>query len=304
MKHRLASQVRIFCGASLILFLALKPPLAQGAPAQDVVAHPPAPRQETQAQNAHLASHHAVYNLTLGTTGAGSNVSDIRGQLVYDFQGSACQGYTLNTRLVTEVFDREGKPSISDIRSESWEDAGGNHFRFSTSQYADGKLSESSKGGARRSPNNPGAVILHLEKPQKTYLTLTGKILFPTQHSLSLLRAALAGQTRLQADIYDGSEKGTKVYETSSVIGAPLALSANSQLPSIKNSEVLDNLPSWPVVVSYYEKGANKDGLPAYEVSFRMYANGVSRKLKLDYGNFSLDGELSSIEFPETKPCP
>src|SRR5208282_351006 len=113
------------------------------------------------------------YNLTLGDTGAGSNVSDIRGQLVYEFQGSACQGYSLNTRLVTEVFDREGKPSVSDIRSESWEDVSGDHFRFSTAQYADGKLSESTKGSARRAANNPGTVIVHLEKPQRAYLTLT-----------------------------------------------------------------------------------------------------------------------------------
>ncbi len=301
MKRRLASQVRTFCGASLTLFLALCPALAQGAPTQDVAARPPALKQETP-ENAQLVSHRAVYNLALAATGAGSNVTDIRGRLVYDFQGSACQGFTLNTRLVTEVFDREGKPSVSDIRSESWEDASGEHFRFSTSQYADGKLSESTKGSARR-PNRD-TVIVRLEKPQRSYLTLTGKILFPTQHSLNLLRSALAGQTRLQADIYDGSEKGTKVYETSSVIGAPLELSANSQLPSIKNSAILDNIPSWPVVVSYYEQGPKKDGLPSYEISFRMYGNGVSRKLKLDYGTFSLDGELSSVEFLETKPCP
>ncbi len=304
MKHRLASQLRTLCGASLALFLALKPALAQGAPAQDLAAHSPALRQEAPAQDAQLVPHRAVYSLTLAETGAGSNVTDIRGQLVYDFQGSACLGYTLNTRLITEVFDREGKPSTSDIRSESSEDASGDHFRFSTSQFTDGKLSETTRGSARRAPNNPSTVIVHLEKPQRTFLTRTGRILFPTQHSLSLLRTALAGQTRLQADIYDGSEKGTKVYETSSVIGGPLELSANSQLPAIKNSARLDNIPSWPVVVSYYEQGPKKDGLPSYEISFRMYANGVSRKLKLDYGTFSLDGELSSIEFPDTKPCP
>jgi hypothetical protein len=251
-----------------------------------------------------LATHRAIYRLTLGDTGAGSNVTDIRGQLIYDFQGSACQGYTLNTRLVTEVFDRDGKPSISDIRSESWEDANGERFRFQTSQYADGKLAESTKGTARRAPGHPDAVAVRLEKPQKTGLTLTGNILFPTQHSLALLKAALGGQTRLQADIYDGSEKGTKMYETSSVIGAPLELSANSQLPAIKNSGALDSIPSWPVVVSYYERTPKKDGLPAYEISFRMYANGVSRKLKLDYGTFSLDGELASIVFLDAKPCP
>jgi hypothetical protein len=303
MKHNPDSLLRLLSGAGVALFLALQPALSQGAPAQDLAAHPPGSQPEPPVQEAVLAPHRAVYRLTLGDTGAGSNVSDIRGELVYDFNGSACHGYTLNTRLVTEVFDRDGKPSTSDIQSESWEDAEGKHFRFSTSQFSNGKQTDSSKGTARRAGRNRGTVFVELEKPKKTSLTLTGKIFFPTQHSLNLLKAAMAGRPRLQADIYDGSEKGTKVYETTSVIGAPLELSANSQLPSIKNAGLLDTVPSWPVVVSYYEPAQKKDGLPAYEVSFRMYANGVSRKLKLDYGSFSLDGELTSIEFHEPKPC-
>ena len=103
--------------------------------------------------------------------------------------------------------------------------------------------------------------------------------------------------------LYDGSEKGVKVYETTTVIGPPLESAANAQLPPVKNSEVLDKIQSWPVVVSYYDQNPKKDGLPSYEVSFRMYANGVSRKLKLDYGTFSLNGELTSIEFLPMKPC-
>ncbi len=303
MKHKLPPAVWAF-SAGLTIVFTLMPALARGAPGQDLAAHAPAVNRELPAPAPKLAPHRAVYRLTLGDTGAGSNVTDIRGQLIYEFQGSACRGYALNTRLITEVFDRDSKPSISDIRSESWEDASGENFRFLTSQYADGKLAESTKGTARRVPRRPDTVMVRLEKPQRGSLTLTGNILFPTQHSLSLLKTALSGQTRLQADIYDGSEKGTKVYETTSIIGAPLELSANSQLPAIKNSGALDTIPSWPVVVSYYEQTPKKDGLPAYEISFRMYANGVSRKLKLDYGTFSLDGELSSIEFLEAKPCP
>jgi hypothetical protein len=302
MKQMLLLSARMLFGAGASLALALVSAVAQGAPAQDLAAHPPVASQSTLPQPA-LAPHRAVYQLTLGETGAGSNVSDIRGQLVYDFQGSVCQGYTLNTRLVTEVFDREGKPNVSDIRSESWEDANGERFRFTTSQYADGKLAESTKGSARRQPQHPETVVVRLEKPQRTSFTLKGNILFPTQHSLNLLRGAFAGTPRLQADIYDGSEKGVKVYETTSLIGGPLELSANSQLPSVKNSNALDTVPSWPVVVSYYDQTPKKDGLPAYEISFRMYSNGVSRKLKLDYGTFSLDGELSSIDFYEEKPC-
>lgn len=268
------------------------------------LAEQPADAQLASPHAITLASHRAVYDLSLDETGAGSNVTDIRGQLIYDFSGTACQGYTLNTRLVTEVFDREGKASMTDIRSESWEDAEGKRFQFNTSQYADNKLSESTKGVARHTGHNQDHVIVDLEKPKRAVLDLSGQILFPTQHSIALLKAALAGQQRLQANIYDGSEKGAKVYETTSIIGPPLQLSANSELPQVKNSEVLATIPSWPVVVSYYDQGPKKDALPSYEVSFRMYENGVSRKLKLDYGTFSLKGELSAIEFLPQKPCP
>ncbi len=255
------------------------------------------------ARSVQLAAHRAVYELSLDRTGAGSNVSDIRGQLIYDFSGSECQGYTLSTRLITEIFDREGKPSTTDIRSESQEDAEGKHFRFNTSQYVNDKMSENTKGVAVRSARSHDIVNVELDKPRRGNLTLSGNVYFPTQHSLAILKAATAGGTRLQADIYDGSENGTKIYETTTVIGAPLELAANAQLPAIKNSETLDAIQSWPVVVSYYDQTPKKDGLPTYEVSFRMYANGVSRKLRLDYGTFSLNGELSAIEFSKTKPC-
>jgi len=290
MKHRFPPQVLLtFLAACIALLAAPRASHAQIAPAAKAVQ---------------LASHRAVYDLTLDKTGAGSNVSDIRGQLIYDFSGSECQGYTLNTRLITEIFDREGKPSTTDIRSESQEDAEGKHFRFTTSQYVNDKLSESTKGFAVRPARSRDIVNVELEKPRRGMLTLSGNVYFPTQHSLAILKAAVTGENRLQADIYDGSEKGTKVYETTTVIGAPLELAANAQLPTIKNSEALDTIQSWPVVVSYYDQSPKKDGLPAYEVSFRMYANGVSRKLKLDYGTFSLNGELSAIEFSKTKPCP
>jgi hypothetical protein len=264
----------------------------------------PAMAQPAPGKAAELSAHRAVYELTLDRTGAGSNVSDIRGQLIYDFTGSACQGYTLNTRLVTEIFDRENKPSVTDIRSESQEDGGSRRLKFNTSQYVNNKLSETTKGTAARSGRGQDGIAVELEKPKRAEFTLTGNIYFPMQHSLAILKAAMAGETRLQADIYDGSEKGVKVYETTTVIGPPLELAANGQLPVVKNAEALDAIQSWPIVVSYYERGQQKDGLPSYEVSFRMYANGVSRKLKLDYGTFALNGELSAIEFSKTKPCP
>jgi hypothetical protein len=45
------------------------------------------------------------------------------------------------------------------------------------------------------------------------------------------------------------------------------------------------------------------EGTPTYELSFRLYANGVSRKLQIDYGTFAISGELTRIDFFEPGKC-
>jgi hypothetical protein len=66
----------------------------------------------------------------------------------------------------------------------------------------------------------------------------------------------------------------------------------------------LSNLKRFPVTVSYFDKEKEKgEQTPAYTLGFELYENGVSRALRLDYGNFALKGELKSIEFFKPTPC-
>ena len=124
------------------------------------------------------------------------------------------------------------------------------------------------------------------------------------QHSIALVEAGRSGQTRLKADLYDGSEKGDKVYETSSTIGREVLPGGNKKLAPVKNVEPLDTLSAWPVTISYYEKGnAGQDAAPAYELGFLFYENGVSRKLVIDYGDFSIKGDLKEITFLDAGPA-
>jgi hypothetical protein len=58
------------------------------------------------------------------------------------------------------------------------------------------------------------------------------------------------------------------------------------------------------VTVSYFDQSANPgDQAPVYSIKFELYENGVSRALVLDYNDFAISGELTSIEIRETKPC-
>jgi hypothetical protein len=274
---------------------------AAATPAQAAVTVP-----QPQAANIELAPHRAIYDMTLGKAAAGANVSDVRGRLVFDFAGSACEGYTLNTRLVTEIVDRDGKSMLTDMRSSTWEQARGERFRFNSSQYQNQRLSEQVVGLASRAKDG-NTVTVAIEKPKKKQTRLNGGSMFPTQHSLSILNAAQNGRSVVQANIYDGSEKGTKYFETTTFIGKPVA-PGESGFKAIPNSEKLDGLVSWPVSISYYEnkdaaRPGGDEGTPTYELSFRLYANGVSRKLLIDYGNFSIAGELTRIDFSEPGKC-
>jgi EipB-like len=269
---------------------------------------PQPPAQPGALSSTALAPHRAIYDMSLVRAAAGANVGEVRGRLVFDFTGSGCEGYTLNTRLVTDIIDRDGKSTVTDLRSTTWEHAKGDKFRFNSSQYLNQRLSEQVAGLASRGRDG-GNVSIALEKPKKRQVRIAGASMFPTQHSLAILDAAQSGRGVVQADIYDGSEKGEKYYETTTFIGKPVPPggAAAGGLKPIANAERLDGLVSWPVSISYYEtqpgKKAHDEGTPTYELSFRLYANGVSRKLMIDYGTFSIAGELSRIDFLEPGKC-
>ena len=250
-----------------------------------------------------LAPHRAVYEITLADSRGGSGVSDLAGRMVYELTGSGCQGYTQNMRFVTRMTNQEGVTSVTDMRSSSWEDAVSKAFRFNSSQYKDTKLEESTDGDAAR--NSTGAEVqVELSKPAKKAVRLKGDTFFPVQHSIALLAAARKGDQFFIADLYDGSEKGEKVYSTASFIGRPKVAGYNKSLPKAENGEKLDGLKSWPISISYYEEGsAASDAMPSYELAFVYFENGVSRRLFIDYGEFAVRGTLKRVEFLEPAKC-
>lgn len=249
-----------------------------------------------------LTPHRAVYDMTLDDARSASGITGIDGRMVFEFTGSACDGYSLNMRMVTQLTDSQGQTNMTDLRSSTWEQGDGDKFRFQSAQYLNDKLSDVTMGRATREP--PKEVIkVKLSQPASAELSLTGKVLFPTQHSLALIDAANAGKTVLQAKIYDGSEKGRKVYDTTAFIGGEVKAGADSgELEKAAKEKGLGELASWPVSIGYFD-AKEGDLTPSYQIDFRLYANGVSRELLIDYGDFSIHGTLSSLEYLKVGDC-
>jgi hypothetical protein len=250
-----------------------------------------------------FAPHRAVYEMQLDERDAARNIAAVRGRMVFDIKGSHCAGYTLSNRMVTRITDAEGGEVVSDIRSETWEDGAGAHFRFDSSQYLDNRLTESLKGEAERQADGK-AIAVKLNPPQASEMNIPGDARFPTQFSLEILEAARNGKRIVQAKVYDGSENGEQVFATTTFIGKAIAPGSEAEQAPDPIGETLSGLRSWPVSISYFDVDSASDTTPSYQLSFRLFENGVSRQLRIDYGTFALTGKLSSLELHEPVPCP
>ena len=60
----------------------------------------------------------------------------------------------------------------------------------------------------------------------------------------------------------------------------------------------------WPVTISYFNENAKSDTLPVYRMSFKLYENGITRDLTMDYGDFVLTGKLAKLELLDKKAAP
>jgi hypothetical protein len=244
-----------------------------------------------------LATHRAFYELTLDANRPGMKVDAARGRIAYEMTGSECSGWTITLRQVTELDSGEGKRTVSDLRSKTWEDFGAKSYRFKVQNYLDQELQEEADGSADRSAEG---FAVRLVRPKRDRVTLRGRILLPTEHINRLLEAAAAGERVYEAKVFDGSPDGRKVYDTLSVVGPAIAEDGNLE-EAVRRPE-LASLKRYPVTISYFEQGAG-ERTPIYVLGFELYENGVSRALRLDYGTFALRGELTTLEFLQPTPC-
>jgi hypothetical protein len=248
-----------------------------------------------------LAPHRAIYELSLAQTRGNATIS-ARGRILYDFSGNACEGYALQFRQVSELDNGEGKVTLSDLRTTTWEDGTAKKLIFKSQNYLNQRLGDHVDGQAERQADK---VAVTLTKPQDKKLDLEAAIVFPTDHMRRIIEAARVGKSILEFPVFDGSETGEKVYNTLTVIGQEIP--PNERVPSdaAAGQQALAGMKRWPITVSYFDRSAKTTGeqSPIYSIKFELYENGVSRALLLDYNDFAISGKLTSLDLKDVKSC-
>jgi hypothetical protein len=253
-----------------------------------------------QAQGAvTLMPHRAVYDLKLDKASEQSGISNISGRMVYEFNGSACEGYTVTFRFVTEI-DTADARRVTDQQTTTFEDGEGQTFNFATKSYIDRALDRELRGTATRQAE---AVDVKIEKPQPNDIKLPATQ-FPTQHMMELVNRAEKGDTFYETTLFDGSDEADKVMTTTIVIGK--ATKEKTGDPETGPLKTLAEDTYWPVDIAYFDLvGEGGEETPDYRTSFKLHANGLTRDLIMDYGDFSMTGTLVDLDVLDqpAKPC-
>jgi hypothetical protein len=246
-----------------------------------------------------LANYRSVHDLSLGD-GGDLDVGSIKGRLVTEFTGSACDGYTTRMRFVTQSTSDEGDTRTDDVRSLMFETTDG-FYEFTHETFEGEELVETSSGSVQRTAD--GAVV-ELVEPDERTIALPEDTAFPTEQVVRVIDAAIEGKRFVSFNLYDGTENGEIVYDTSVVIGeATTAADDLGEETSIADAGFA-NQRHWRATISYFRESSGVEMTPDYTMSLVIYENGVSRDVKLDYGSFALEGKLTQLEMLPTPACP
>lgn len=245
-----------------------------------------------------FAAHRAIYDLELDADPSRPMLEAARGRIVFEFSGSACEGYTQNFRQVAVMQGSEFGERVVDSRSLSFEDADGKTMRYSGSVKVNDAPADEVDGMAERKADG---VAVSLTKPEPETLTVKGQALFPTAQYRGLVAAALQGRTVYETKVFDGTGDGKTISDTFAIIG--------KALPEDKASDALKKagfaaLKRWPVTISYFDGEGQERETPSYSMTMELVENGISDALTMNYGDFVLKGKLRQIETLPQKNCP
>jgi hypothetical protein len=249
-----------------------------------------APRAANQPGADAMAAHRAAYNLTLDRTRDNSDIARARGVMLYEVV-DACDGWATRQRFTLILTDRDGTEIETGSDYSTYETKDGRSLRFSLTQTTGGAVSSRVAGEARVGGPEGGGTARFTEPEAKEEQLPPGTML-PMLHTIRALEAARAGQRLLLTPLFDGtSAEGAQ--DTTTVISAWAAGQTHPRFPAL-----LANMGASRMRVAFFDRQDKSGGgaaAPDYEVGLRYWENGVADELKMDFGDFVVDGRMEEL---------
>ncbi len=235
-----------------------------------------------------MVGHRAAYRLTLDRARDNSDIARAEGVMLYEVV-DACDGWATRQRFQLTLTDRDGTDVETTSDYSTYETKDGRSIRFSLTQTSQGAVSQRVAGDAEVTPE--GGTVRYTE-PSTKQEVLPGGTLLPMLHTIRTLAAARASQRLLVVPLFDGTS-ADGAQDTTTVLQAWQPPQANERFPA------LASLGSARMRVAFFDRTPSATGggasAPDYEVGLRYYENGVADELKMEFGEFSVDGKMQEL---------
>lgn len=238
--------------------------------------------------SAQIASHRAAYKLSLSNAKS-SGVTELNGAMTIDWH-EACEGWTISQRMRFEIVDEDGQPVDNDISFSSWEAKDGLNYRFTLRTTRNGEVEEELRGSAQLDGQGKGGKAVFSE-PEDQVIELPPGTIFPTEHSIQLIKKAMAGEKIFARQVFDGATLDGAM-EINALLTSKLA---PEKLGGAKIDGDLLKGPSWRVRMAFF-KLEEQAAEPEYETSMRMMDNGIGVDFIFDYKDFAIKAQLEQLE--------
>jgi len=245
-----------------------------------------------------LISHRAFYRLSLASVSSDSEISTAEGGIGYAIS-DGCDGWIVEEQFAMRFTAADGGEVESSDSFTSWESKDGLRYRFNIRKFQNGSQYMAVNGSAKlESAGGPGTA--QFDEPESRTLDLPKGTVFPTEHTIRLLRKAKQGEKLDRQLVFTGSD----------VEGAaPVSTFILAQRPAKEDGVLAPPLgpyPVWPMKLAFYAaEGQAGEGeeLPEQELTMDLQENGIATRLILDFGDFSLNGILENIEHLPDAGC-
>ena len=244
-----------------------------------------------------LAPHRAVYDLELKDASERSGIKQLTGRMVYEFNGSVCDGFTTTLRYVTKIDNGEAQ-RLTDQQTTTFESGDGKSFEFLTKNFVDKAIDKETRGKAQVTDTG---LAVEVTKPAEAKHELE-KSFFPTTHLVDLLTRAESGEKFYETKIFDGTEDANRTLTTTVIVGDKNK--AANEGTDKAAAAPLNAADYFPVSISYFDpESETGEEIPVYQIGFKLYQNGITRDLLMDYGDFTLTGKLVDLKLYDKPDC-
>jgi hypothetical protein len=242
-----------------------------------------------------LADHRAVYEMKLAGNARTVDIADVRGVMAYEWK-DACDAWVTQQRIDMVYVTAEGESEETVNSFSSWEAKNGSLFTFDNGHDRGGARMETYKGTAQRGGKG-GVGAVEYTEPARTRIDLPREALFPTAHTVEMLKRAQAGEVVFSSALFDGSDD-SGVSEVNAIIGKA---EVETLAPDVAKNPLVAGA-SWRVRLAFFDP-QSEESTPDYEMTIVINDKAVVTRLVIDYGEFSVEGRLKSIEALPKSRC-